>query len=192
MIRRCDERDFEQIWDIINDGARAYRGVIPEDRWKEPYMPREELRQEIGEGVEFWGYEQNGTLEGVMGIQRVRDATLIRHAYVRTGCQRRGIGALLLTRLRKLAQGPVLIGTWSDASWAIRFYRKNGFELVSATEKDRLLRTYWNVPERQIETSVVLAYTSTQEVSDAAVLFPPHVPGNRPRAARRGARRHIR
>lgn len=159
MIRRCDERDFEQIWAIVNDGARAYRGVIPEDRWKEPYMPREELRREIAGGVEFWGYEENGTLEGVMGIQRVRDATLIRHAYVRTGSQRRGIGALLLVHLRELAQGPVLIGTWADAAWAIRFYVKNGFDLVSAAEKDRLLREYWNVPERQIETSVVLAYT---------------------------------
>ena len=121
MIRQCDECDFELIWAIINDGARAYRGVIPADRWTEPYMSREKLRDEIDEGVVFWGYEGDGTLIGVMGIQRVRDVTLIRHAYVRTGSQKRGIGAKLLAHLREMANGPVLIGTWADAVWAIRF-----------------------------------------------------------------------
>lgn len=158
MIRRCDERDFEVIWQIINDGAEAYRGVIPQDRWEEPYMSREELRHEMRDGVQFWGYEGNGELEGVMGIQAVQDVTLIRHAYVRTRRQKSGIGAQLLAHLRSLAQGPVLIGTWADASWAIRFYEKHGFQLVTPTEeKDRLLRKYWTVPDEQIATSVVLA-----------------------------------
>src|SRR5262249_18517933 len=115
------------IWTIINDGARAYRGVIPEDRWTDPYMPREHLRPEIEDGVEFWGYEDGGRLEGVMGIQPVRDVTLIRHAYIRTADQRRGIGTLLLDHLRTMTDGPILIGTWADAAWAIRFYEKHGF-----------------------------------------------------------------
>ena len=157
MIRRCDDRDFELIWAIINDGASAYKGVIPEDRWIEPYMSRNELHHEIDAGVAFWGYEESGQLQGVMGVQRVQDVTLIRHAYVRTSHQKRGIGAQLLTHLGKLVKGPVLIGTWADAVWAIRFYEKNGFQIVSPEQKDRLLRRYWAVPERQIETSVVLA-----------------------------------
>ena len=157
MIRQCDERDFELIWAIINDGARAYRGVIPEDRWTEPYMSREKLQHEIDEGVLFWGYEDGGTLVGVMGIQRVQDVTLIRHAYVRTGSQKRGIGALLLAHLREMAKGPVLIGTWADAVWAIRFYERHGFRMVGSEEKNRLLKKYWSIPERQVETSVVLA-----------------------------------
>jgi GNAT superfamily N-acetyltransferase len=157
MIRRCDERDFELIWSIINEAAQAYKGVIPADRWTEPYMSRDELRHEIDEGVEFWGYEEDGSLTGVMGIQVVLDVTLIRHAYVRTARQRRGIGASLLTHLLALATTPVLIGTWADAFWAIRFYERYGFQVVDPKEKDRLLKKYWNVPERQIETSVVLA-----------------------------------
>ena len=157
MIRRCDDRDFELIWAIINDGASAYKGVIPGDRWTEPYMSRNELHHEIDAGVAFWGYEESGQLQGVMGVQRVQDVTLIRHAYVRTSHQKRGIGAQLLTHLGKLVKGPVLIGTWADAVWAIRFYEKNGFQIVSPEQKDRLLRRYWAVPERQIETSVVLA-----------------------------------
>jgi N-acetylglutamate synthase-like GNAT family acetyltransferase len=159
MIRRCDERDFEVIWQIINDGAEAYRGVIPPDRWKEPYMSRDELRHEMRDGVKFWGCEESGELEGVMGIQPVQDVTLIRHAYVRTRRQKSGIGAQLLAHLRSLVQGPVLIGTWADASWAIRFYEKHGFQLVTPhEEKNRLLRKYWTVPDEQIATSVVLAY----------------------------------
>ena len=157
MIRRCDDRDFELIWDIINDGARAYKGVIPEDRWTEPYMSRDQLQHEIDDGVAFWGYEESGMLKGVMGIQPVQDVTLIRHAYVRTNSQKRGIGALLLSHLGELAHGPVLIGTWADALWAIRFYEKHGFQVVNPQEKERLLRRYWSIPERQIETSVVLA-----------------------------------
>jgi len=157
MIRRCDERDFHQIFDIINDGARAYKGIIPEDRWTDPYMSKRQLRHEIDEGVVFWGYEELEMLEGVMGLQPVQDVTLIRHAYVRTSSQRRGIGAHLLSHLQKLAPGPVLIGTWADAVWAIRFYEKNGFQIVSPEQKDRLLRRYWSVSERQMETSVVLA-----------------------------------
>ena len=156
MLRRCDESDFEAIWQIINDGAQAYNGVIPHDRWKEPYMSRDQLRAEMRDGVEFWGFEENGELNGVMGIQPVKDVTLIRHAYIRTQRQKAGIGARLLAHLRSLAAGPVLIGTWADASWAIRFYEKHGFELVAPEEKDRLLRAYWAVPDEQIATSVVL------------------------------------
>ena len=157
MIRQCDGHDFFEIWNIINDGAHAYQGVIPEDRWSEPYMSKEHLRQETDEGVVFWGYEENAALLGVMGIQHVQDVTLIRHAYVRTNNQKRGIGALLLAHLRRLTNRPVLIGTWADASWAIRFYEKHGFQKVSPAEKDLLLRKYWSIPERQMVTSVVLA-----------------------------------
>ena len=157
MIRRCDERDFELIWSIINDGARAYEGVLPADCWTEPYMSRDELRGDIEDGVTFWGYEENEALTGVMGIQQVEDVTLIRHAYVRTDSQSRGIGGRLLSHLRTLAQSPVLIGTWAKAAWAIRFYEKHGFHVVTPEQKERLLRRYWNVPERQVETSVVLA-----------------------------------
>jgi N-acetylglutamate synthase-like GNAT family acetyltransferase len=157
MIRRCDERDFELIWAIINDGAQAYKGIIPADRWTEPYMSREKLQEEIDDGVVFWGYEESGTLAGVMGIQQVQDVTLIRHAYVRSGSQKRGIGAHLLSHLRAMANEPVLIGTWADAAWAIRFYERHGFQMVGSEEKNRLLKKYWSIPERQIETSVVLA-----------------------------------
>jgi N-acetylglutamate synthase-like GNAT family acetyltransferase len=157
MIRRCEDRDFEMIWAIINDGAQAYQGVIPADRWTEPYMSREKLQHEIDDGVSFWGYEEGGALIGVMGIQQVQDVTLIRHAYVRTTSQRRGIGAHLLSQLRELASGPILIGTWADAVWAIRFYERHGFQTVGSQEKNRLLEKYWSIPERQVETSVVLA-----------------------------------
>jgi N-acetylglutamate synthase-like GNAT family acetyltransferase len=156
-IRRCDDRDFELVWSIINDGARAYQGIIPADRWTEPYMSREHLRREIADHVVFWGYEESGTLTGVMGLQQVEDVTLIRHAYVRTTSQKRGIGGQLLAQLRQLARGPVLIGTWADARWAIRFYERHGFHVVSPEEKTRLLKKYWAIPDRQIETSVVLA-----------------------------------
>lgn len=165
MIRRCVDRDFDLIWAIINDGAQAYRGIIPQDRWTEPYMSREKLRHEIDDGVVFWGYEDAGNLLGVMGLQQVRDVTLIRHAYVRANNQKQGIGAHLLSHLRLLARGPVLIGTWADAVWAIRFYEKHGFQMVSPEEKDRLLKEYWKIPERQIETSVVLADAKWRELS---------------------------
>ena len=157
MIRRCDDRDFEVIWATINDGAQAYKGIIPADRWAEPYMSREKLQHEIDEGVVFWGYEEAGTLVGVMGIQQVQDVTLIRHAYVRSSSQKRGIGAHLLAHLREMANGSVLIGTWAQAVWAIRFYERHGFQMVGSEEKNRLLKKYWSIPERQIETSVVLA-----------------------------------
>ncbi len=157
MIRRCVDRDFEQLWAIINDGAQAYKGLIPADRWTEPYMSRDKLQHEINDGVVFWGYDDSGTLAGVMGIQEVQDVTLIRHAYVRTSSQKRGIGGRLLAHLLGLSNRPVLIGTWATAVWAIHFYEANGFEMVSLQEKDRLLRKYWKIPERQIETSVVLA-----------------------------------
>ena len=157
MIRRCDDDDFEAIFAVVNDAASAYRGVIPAGRWSEPYMPREELRAELDAGVHFWGYEEEGALAGVMGVQHVRDVTLIRHAYVRTASQRRGIGVALLASLHARADRPVLIGTWADAHWAIRFYEKHGFRLVAPEGKDRLLREYWTVDEHQIETSVVLA-----------------------------------
>lgn len=157
MIRRCDDSEFEMIYSIINDAAKAYKGVIPVDCWKEPYMPKNGLRHEIEAGVVFWGYEENGKLVGVMGIQHIQDATLIRHAYVCTSKQNQGIGGNLLSYLRKQTTRPILIGTWADAVWAIRFYEKRGFRLLSSEEKDRLLRKYWSIPERQIETSVVLA-----------------------------------
>jgi N-acetylglutamate synthase-like GNAT family acetyltransferase len=157
MIRRCDDRDFEQIWTIINDGAQAYRGIIPADRWTEPYMSQDKLQHEIDEGVGFWGLEEAGSIAGVMGLQQVQDVTLIRHAYVRTSSQKQGIGAQLLFHLRTRANNPVLIGTWAAASWAIRFYGRYGFQMVDLQEKNRLLKKYWTVPERQIETSVVLA-----------------------------------
>ena len=163
MIRCCDERDFELICSIINDGAHAYEGVIPADCWTEPYMSKEKLRAEIDDGVIFWGYEENGALMGVMGIQHVEDVTLIRHAYVCSSSQKRGIGGRLLTHLRKLAHGPVLIGTWVDAKWAIRFYEKHGFHVVAPEQKEQLLKRYWNVPQRQVETSVVLADSTWRE-----------------------------
>ncbi len=142
MIRRCDNRDFEQILAIINDGARAYKGVIPEDCWTEPYMSRKELQHEIDKGVVFWGYEEGGKLAGVTGLQHVQDVTLIRHAYVLTKRQKRGIGAHLLSHLQELAKGAVLVGTWADATWAIRFYERYGFRMVGSAEKDRLLKQY--------------------------------------------------
>lgn len=163
MIRRCDERDFETIWSIINDGARAYKGVIPSDCWTEPYMSSDKLRGQIAEGVAFWGYEENGALTGVMGIQQLENVTLIRHAYVRSSSQKRGIGSVLLEHLRKLATGPVLIGTWANAVWAIRFYERHGFQVIAASRTERLLKRYWNVPQRQVETSVILADSAWQE-----------------------------
>jgi N-acetylglutamate synthase-like GNAT family acetyltransferase len=157
MLRRCDDRDFDAIWEIINDGAQAYKGIIPADRWTEPYMSREKLQHEIDDGVEFWGDEDAGSLTGVMGIQHVQDVTLIRHAYVRTASRNRGIGGKLLWHLRTITSRPVLIGTWAAAAWAIGFYEKHGFRVVGPDEKNRLLRTYWSIPDRQVETSVVLA-----------------------------------
>lgn len=157
MIRRATDDDFEAIWQIVDDAAIAYKGTIPADRWHEPYMPREELRREIAAGVEFWCFEADGAVQAVMGIQPVRDVFLIRHAYTRTAAQGRGFGAQLLAHLHAMATRPMLIGTWADATWAIRFYTRHGFKQVDWQEKERLLRIYWSIPERQTETSVVLA-----------------------------------
>jgi len=157
IIRPCEDIEFEAVYAIIDDAAQAYRGIIPADRWKEPYMPREELRYEMDEGVVFWGYEEDGELLGVMGIQDVKDVTLMRHAYVRTAKRRYGIGGKILAELRKKTARPVLIGTWAAENWAVSFYEKHGFRLVTSKEKDHLLKKYWAIPERQVETSVVLA-----------------------------------
>jgi N-acetylglutamate synthase-like GNAT family acetyltransferase len=157
MIAKCQPEDFAEIYGIINDAATAYRGVIPADRWQEPYMTEEELRRQMDEGVEFWSYTEAGTIVGVMGIQPMEDVTLIRHAYVRTAKRNKGIGSKLLEHLRGLTTMPILIGTWADAKWAIEFYQKHGFVLLSKEEKDLVLRKYWRIPDRQIETSVVLA-----------------------------------
>ena len=155
-IRPCSSDDFGTILEIVNDAAQAYQGVIPADRWQEPYMSREKLRHETADGIEFWGY-WDGDMLGVMGIQDIQDVTLIRHAYVRTACRNQGIGSKLLAHLYVQTTRPVLIGTWADATWAVRFYEKYGFRLVTEEEKNRLLKKYWSIPERQVETSVVLA-----------------------------------
>ena len=157
MIRECKESDLNTIFEIINDGAQAYKGVIPQDRWHEPYMSLAELRAQIAYGIVFWGLERDGQLLGVMGIQDKGDVTLIRHAYVLSRAQKRGIGEKLLQHLQNMTEKPILIGTWSAASWAVSFYQKNGYTLVSEEEKNRLLRRYWSIPERQVKTSLVLA-----------------------------------
>jgi N-acetylglutamate synthase-like GNAT family acetyltransferase len=157
MIRECKKSDFNAIFEVINDAAEAYKGIIPEDRWHEPYMSTDELESEIADGVVFWGLERDGQLLGVMGIQDRGDVTLIRHAYVWTRAQKLGIGTKLLHHLESLTDKPILIGTWAAASWAISFYAKNGYTIVSEEEKNHLLRKYWSIPERQVETSVVLA-----------------------------------
>ena len=157
MIRQCEISDFEHIYTIINLAAEKYEGIIPADRWKVPYMSPEELQYETASGVVFWGYDKKGALLGVMGIQPVQDVTLIRHAYVRPEAQGLGIGSKLLSFLLKKTTRPVLIGTWADANWAIRFYEKRAFKQVTVEEKNRLLKKYWSIPERQVSTSVVLA-----------------------------------
>ena len=159
MIRPCQATDFDVMLAIINDGAQAYRGVIPEDCLHDPYMSAHVLRQDIARGVTFWGCERNGELVGVMGMQDVADVTLIRHAYVRTAWRSSGLGTALLTHLRTLTQRPILIGTWAAAKWAIGFYEKHGFAVVAGAEKHRLLQKYWAISQRQIETSVVLRET---------------------------------
>jgi len=156
LIRECNPNDNDIIFEIVNDAAQAYKGVIPDDCWNEPYMSKEELLHEIKDGVKFWGYEVDGKLIGVMGLQDVDDVSLIRHAYVRTEKRNTGIGSKLITHLKTLTNKPILIGTWAAADWAIRFYEKHGFKVVSIEDKDNLLRKYWNISERQVETSVVL------------------------------------
>jgi GNAT superfamily N-acetyltransferase len=162
-IRLCRDDERAAIVAVVNAAAEAYRGVIPADRWHEPYMPLHELDGEIAAGVVFWGYEADGALVGIMGIQRVRDVDLIRHAYVSPGSQRQGVGGALLEQLAGSTSRRMLVGTWAAADWAIRFYRRHGFEQVSPERKAELLRTYWAIPERQIETSVVLAHPPLDE-----------------------------
>ena len=156
MIRMCTETDFNTIFEIINDAAQVYKGIIPEDRWNEPYMHFEELRKEIEDNVVFWGFENYGQLLGVMGIQNKDDVTLIRHAYVLMRSQKLGIGTKLLQHLERMTEKPILVGTWATAAWAISFYEKNGYILISDEEKNHLLEKYWSIPERQVMTSVVL------------------------------------
>ena len=172
MIRRMGADEVKVILDIVNEAARAYQGVIPADCWKEPYMPRRELREELAAGVQFWGYEADGRVVGVMGRQEVKDVVLIRHAYVLGAYQRRGIGGRLLNHLRQGVAQPLLVGTWAAAGWAIRFYQGHGFTLVTPAEKDRLLRTYWHISPRQIETSVVLAEENWFRREDSGISPP--------------------
>jgi len=155
-IAPCAAADLPAVFEIINESALAYKGVIPADRWHEPYMSMAELKSEIAKGVRFYCCKLDGRIAGVMGIQDVKDVTLIRHAYVRTKRRRHGIGRTLLEHLNQLSSRPVLIGTWKAATWGVRFYEKNGFTLVSDEEKNRLLRIYWTIPDRQVEESVVL------------------------------------
>ncbi len=159
MIYRLLERNLDSILEVINEAAQVYKGVIPDDRWKEPYMSAKELEEQVDSGVDFFGLEEEGRIIGVMGIQELKEVTLIRHAYVLTEHQRRGVGSKLLQYLIDLTKATeILVGTWKAASWAIQFYEAYGFTLVSSYEKDRLLREYWNIPERQIETSLVLTF----------------------------------
>ena len=155
-IRLCRDDERATILEIVNAAAEAYRGAIPADRWHEPYMPSAELDGEIEAGVEFWGYEDDGALLGVMGVQPVRDVVLIRHAYVAPGSQRRGVGGALLTNLAGERGGRLRVGTWAAAGWAVAFYRRHGFELVAPERRAALLQAYWTIPDRQVETSVVL------------------------------------
>ncbi len=157
MIRKLTNADFQSILNVVNNAATAYRGKIPNDRWKEPYMTAQELKEEIQNGVQFYGWIENNTLIAVMGIQVVNDVTLIRHAYVLTSHQRKGLGEKLLKHLLGLVKTfKIYAGTWETAQWAIKFYQKHGFKLVSKEEKNILLKKYWNIPKRQVETSVVL------------------------------------
>jgi GNAT superfamily N-acetyltransferase len=157
MIRRCDATELDEVRSVINDAADAYRGVIAADRWKDPYMSAEELRHEVDAGVVFWGVFEAGRLVGVMGLQHVADVALIRHAYTRSASQGTGIGTALLAHLAAQTDRPILVGTWSAATWAIRFYQRHGFTLVTGPRKDALLKRYWTISQRQIEDSVVLA-----------------------------------
>lgn len=156
-IRKSRPADFPAILAIVNAAAQAYRGVIPPDRWHEPYMPEDELRTEIAHGIEFWVAEDDARLTGVMGIQDKGEVALVRHAYVCPASQRQGVGKALLRHVEHVAAKPVLVGTWAAAAWAIDFYRRNGYSVVPRAAKESLLRKYWSIPERQIQTSVVLA-----------------------------------
>ena len=157
MIKRCLDVELESILTVINDAAQAYYGVIPQDAWQEPYMAKDELKSEICAGVQFWGYYVKESLVGVMGIQDKKDVTLIRHAYVCTSERRKGLGTKLLEHLEEYSKNPILIGTWEDATWAIEFYKKNGYRLILGYERGRLLAKYWTVSTKQAGASVVLA-----------------------------------
>jgi GNAT superfamily N-acetyltransferase len=157
LIRKLRDEDLAATLAIVNDAAQAYRGVIPAERWREPYMPPDELAREIADGVVFRVAEEDGRVLGVMGIQDKGEVALVRHAYVMPGMQRKGVGTRLLRHVESLTDKPVLVGTWADASWAIEFYVRNGFTVVPNQYKDSLLRKYWSIPARQVETSVVLA-----------------------------------
>ena len=165
MIRQCEESDIDEIYGIINSAAQAYKGVIPDDRWHEPYMSRSELRKEIADGVVFWGIIDDEQIIAVMGIQDRGEVALIRHAYVRTKRRKEGIGTRLLRHLEFITEKPILVGTWANARWAIDFYQRHGYSLLPEEKKTELLRIYWRIPERQVETSVVLAknYFSNQQ-----------------------------
>ena len=156
MIARCPAADVPRIYEVINEAAQAYRGVIPADQWHEPYMPMDQLEAELAAAVEFWGYQENQELVGVMGLQQVEDVSLIRHAYTLTRSQGKGVGSALLEHLKRRTDRALLVGTWKDASWAVRFYEGRGFRLLADEEKRRLLKKYWTVSERQAEVSVVL------------------------------------
>lgn len=154
MIRKCRLDDSGRIYFIINETAKAYEGVIPDDCYRQPYMPMDELNQEMKQ-MTFFGEEVNGELVGAMGLQTVKDITLIRHAYVLPQWQRQGISSKILNYLKGMVNtSKLLVGTWADAYWAIAFYKKHGFGLLP--DKEELLKTYWAIPKRQIETSVVL------------------------------------
>ena len=173
MIASCEEKDLPTVGDIIHESALAYKGIIPADRWREPYMPFQELKREVAAGVRFYGYRRDGLLLGIMGIQEVKDVTLIRHAYVRTASRGQGIGQTLLKFLNRQTSRPILIGAWKAAIWAIQFYEKNGFSVVPEEEKNRLLQIYWSIPARQVEESVVLADRQWKEggISDRRERF---------------------
>ena len=167
-IRPCRDDERAAILEIVNAAAEAYRGVIPADRWHDPYMPASELDEEIAAGVVFWGYEDDGALVGVMGLQPVRDVELIRHAYVAPARQGQGVGGAMLEHLARASTRRILVGTWAAAEWAIRFYAGHGFERVTPEQKTALLREYWSIPERQVETSVVLAKPPLEAPGSAA------------------------
>lgn len=167
-IRKSEDADLPRIFAVVNEAAVAYRGVIPGDRWHEPYMSADELARDIADGVTFWMAEEDGRVLGVMGIQDKGAVALVRHAYVAPTTQRKGVGTRLLHHVRSLTDKPILIGTWADASWAIDFYRRNGFRVLPESDTVRVLRTYWSIPERQIETSVVLADGRWMETQGAA------------------------
>jgi N-acetylglutamate synthase-like GNAT family acetyltransferase len=167
VIRKAVAGDLPEIYGVINDAAIAYKGIIPEDRWHEPYMSMEELEAQVRDGVEFSCYVEGATIVGVMGIQDKGDVNLIRHAYVRTSNRGGGIGTQLLRSLLDTSSKPILIGTWKAATWAIAFYEKHGFRRVPEKDIGPLLRKYWNIPQRQVETSVVLADARYSEQASA-------------------------